>query len=216
MPGGFSHLEEDRPGPSYRPGGARGLAVQQEEPRTRRLGPTPGREHRQRPFAVPRRLLRREERERPLGGARGATDGALRVVGAGHGLAEVMGERGKMWFEVRSVQALDRLGRLAMEAQPLGRSQLLVERVADQRVRESVAAGRARHRNEQPGGDGGGEAVEKLPGRQGRETGEDRQLEVDTQQRREPQGLPHLGGERRAATADRLAYALGHWQPARR
>ncbi len=195
---------------------ALGLAAQEEQPDPRGLRSTPRGERPQRCLAVPHRLLGGEERERPPGRALRVPDGALDVVDTGHGLEGMVGERGKLGLAGGPVQVLDRQHCLAMAAQALGRAELLVERVADEPVREPVAARRPRSGDQHPGRNRRAEPIEELLGRRAGEPHEHRQLELDAEDRREAQHLPHRRCERCAARADRLADAGGKRQPAAR
>ena len=77
-----------------------------------------------------------------LGGAQRVGDRALDLLGPGGG--EVAGELGQVRVDRVAVARLDRLADPAVEARAAGRGQVVLERLAQQRVGERVAPGRRR------------------------------------------------------------------------
>ncbi len=85
-------------------------------------------------------LLVRKSPLVPFCGAQRVLDRLVQIATRG-GLAEVVGELTEMRFELGRVERLDHLRDAAVQAQATRGADLLVERLADQRVGEAVRPG---------------------------------------------------------------------------
>src|SRR5262249_44487873 len=98
----------------------------------------------ERPLVVDRRVLVSELRVRTVAGARGVVDG-LGDVAARQRLEEVVRQLREVRLGVARVEHLQHLADAVVAPDALQRPQLLVESLADQGMREAVAADRLRH-----------------------------------------------------------------------
>jgi hypothetical protein len=85
-------------------------------------------------------LLEREQRHRALGRVLAGVDGALDLARRGRAVV-VMGELVEVRLGVDAVERFERAADAIVQARALGLGQRLVQALADQRVRELVAAG---------------------------------------------------------------------------
>ena len=97
------------------------------------------RERVQRPLIHPSRLVVSEPATRVLGGGHRVAHSPLGVPGSG-GLEEVMRELSQPVLEPAGVGPLERLADSFMQPRPPARGQPIDQRIADQDVREAIAA----------------------------------------------------------------------------
>ena len=124
-------------------------------------------------------------------------------------LEEVVGELGHVRLGVRGVKSLEHLADLTVEARAAGGCQLFVERLADQRVGERVAAYRARHLRHHAGRHRLLEGFEEAIRREVGETLESVEPELAANHRRGGENAIALRRQVVEAAADHLAHALG-------
>ena len=89
------------------------------------------------PARIGVRFLVGEQRELPVPGAPGVGDG-LRELASGHRMVSKLGQ---VWSRLSSVERLERLDRQPVQAHAAGARKPVVERVADEDVREAKSAG---------------------------------------------------------------------------
>ncbi len=125
----------------------------------------------------------------------------------------MVGKLGEVSLEVARIRLLEDLAAAAVERGPAPRRQLLVERLADQRVPEAALAGRVRHVEQDPVGD-------RLVERRAdavlavlADGPEHVDREVAAERRRQRQQLEALAGEVIEPAADDLAHARRHDEP---
>jgi len=103
-----------------------------------------------------------------------------------------------------------------VEPHPALQGQLVVQRLADHRVGEPVAARRARQLLHEPALSRLVEVAEQSRAVGGHELHQRLERELGPDHRRGPQRAHHVGRERVEPPPDRLAHAIRHGQPARR
>ncbi len=142
------------------------------------------------------------------GGPLGVGDGAVGRPRPGG--AEVPCQLREPRIGTRLVDALDRLADPQVRPRAPGRRELALERGAQQRVRERVAAGRARDLHQQRAAHGRVEDVEQLVLGQAGDRLEQVEVEVAADQRGDAEHGAGVLGQPADAGRDHVAHALRH------
>ncbi len=159
---------------------------------------------------VTRSLLVGELCQRTLAGASGVADGLVDVAAVLRGLREVIGHLGYVAFRSRAMEVLQHLADLPVQADALRRAHLVVERLADERVREAMPSDGLGDLGDDARADRFVEPFEELLGRRPGERREHVEAELATDRRRDAQHLVAGGGEPLQPSPDHLAHALRH------
>ena len=148
----------------------------------------------------------RELRQRALTGAPGVLDSLDRVAGA-DGMRVVVRELADVRIGVDGIYRGDRVGNAPVESRPTRGAHFVVERGAEQRVREHVVADADLPHD--AGVDRGVEELGELVGVHLGELREDGELEAAADDRGELEQLVGLVGEPVQPAPDHFAHALG-------
>ena len=195
-----------RPATARRPAGAAAGRARPRRPARRARGPRARR-------ATGRRPRRRPAAASACSAARSEYDTA-RSTSSGPAAAKWRARLDEERVEVVAVARLDRLADAAVEARAAGGGQVLLERLAQQRVGERVAPGHARGLDQDARAHGGVEGVEQLVLGHVDDALEHRQLELAADQRRDLKHALRALGQPRDAALDHVAQAVGHREAA--
>ena len=158
----------------------------------------------------PSRLLERQQTRSPIAGATGVVDRRVRIPSL-RGTDEVVSELREVWFGVVPVEPLEDLARLPMKLDPLRRTELLVQGVADQDVSEPPPAEHAGELGEHVARDRLVDQAEQVVSGDLRQAPQGLQLELATEHRCERQDPDALVRQPAEALTDHVADALGDY-----
>ena len=134
-------------------------------------------------------------------------------IAARRGRIEMMRELPEVWLEVAGVQLLEDLPEPAVEPDAPGGRHRVVERVADQRVREAQAAQAAGHVRDDAGVGRLVEHVQQVVAGEFAPALERLEAELAPDHRREREDAAAVVGEPLQATLDHVTHTLGNRQP---
>ena len=195
------HLDVARPAP--------GLAEPEEEVDALGLvGRLIGGQQIERGLVLPRALLVGELGERAIGRAPRVRDRLAGVASVLGRLREVVGELRQVPLRLGAMEGLEDLADLAVETHPLRGPELLVERVAHERVREAVAPDRFGNLAHDARRDRLVEQLEQALGRHGRERLDRIEPEIAPERRGDGQNPVAVGRQAVETPPDHLAHAL--------
>ena len=159
------------------------------------------REQLERPPVVDRRLLVREERARVVAGANDVLEGFARIAERG-GHIEMASDLREMRIEVVAVHRLEQPAHVLVELEPASRRKIVVQRLADELVRERVPARRGGQLGDDADRGGLLEDVEQAPGAQSARVLEEMKIEFAADDGGDPEGVHRLAREAGHAPAN--------------
>src|SRR5438876_321923 len=122
----------------------------------------------------------------------------------------MMRERAELVVEAACSEGLDRAADSLVEHDPSGRAELLVEGLADQRVRKAEPAGYTGGLDDDPHGDAMVEDVEQLVGREVRDVRDDVEVELASDNCADRQRPVRGRAEAAEAPSHHLTDSFGH------
>ena len=147
----------------------------------------------------------------------GGVVGRAGGVPGGRRLEEVVRELGERRVRPVAVEGEERLADRCVEGDAVLRGQIVIQRLADQPVREAVAAEQARHLLDEPGRRGLVELAEQRDALLLHDQAQRLDAELGADDGGRGERARHVGGERIEPPADRVAHALRNphatWRP---